>query len=132
MSAFETIRLPEAKLEVAPDASRVRILARHSAGSMAQFELAPGQISRPVAHRKVKEIWFVLSGRGQMWRRQGAREEIVPLEPGVSLTIPLGTHFQFRADPDGPLSILGVTVPPWSGVQDAFDVEGPWAATARS
>jgi len=129
MSAFETIRLTDAALEIAPDDSRVRMLARHADGSMAQFELAPGQISRPVAHRKVEEIWFVLSGHGKIWRRQGTREEIVALEPSVSLTIPLGTHFQFRANPDGPLSILCVTTPPWPGNHEAFGVEGPWAPT---
>ena len=32
-----------------------------------------------------------------MWRRQDEREEIVAVAPGVCLTIPLGTHFQFRA-----------------------------------
>ena len=64
---------------------------------MAHFELQPGQTSKAVAHRTVEEIWFFLAGRGQMWRRQNDREEIVAVEPGVCLTIPLGTHFQFRA-----------------------------------
>ena len=113
----------------APDGSRVRVLPRLSGGSMVQIELVAGQVSRPVAHRTVEEIWFVRSGRGELWRRQGAREETVALEPGVSLTVPLGTHFQFRADADGPLSILCVTLPPWPGDQEAFGVEGPWAPT---
>ena len=52
---------------------------------------------KAVAHRTVEEIWFFLAGRGQMWRRQDDHEEIVTVEPGVCLTIPLGTHFQFRA-----------------------------------
>jgi phosphate/sulfate permease len=34
-------------------------------------------------------VWFFLSGRGEMWRRQGDREAIVDVFPGVCLTIPL-------------------------------------------
>ena len=49
------------------------------------------------AHRTVEEIWFFMNGRGEMWRKLDNHEEIVPVEPGVSITIPLGTHFQFRS-----------------------------------
>jgi mannose-6-phosphate isomerase-like protein (cupin superfamily) len=45
------------------------------------------------------------------------------------VTIPLGTHFQFRADPDAPLAFVAVTMPPWPGADEAFVVEGPWRAT---
>ena len=51
-----------------------------------------------------------LSGRGEMWRRQGAREEVVAVQAGVCLTIPLGTHFQFRSLGDQPLAAVGVTM----------------------
>jgi len=33
---------------------------------MAHFHLPAGQVSRAVRHRTVEEIWFVLSGRGEM------------------------------------------------------------------
>jgi len=46
---------------------------------MAHFELAAGRVSRAVAHHTVEEIWYILSGRGRMWRRQGDRQETVPL-----------------------------------------------------
>jgi mannose-6-phosphate isomerase-like protein (cupin superfamily) len=97
---------------------------------MAEFELAAGRVSAAVAHRTVEEIWCVLSGRGEMWRRQGSREEIVALEPGVCLTIPPSTHFQFRALGDGALRVLGVTMPPWPGDDEAILVPGPWTPTA--
>ena len=38
----------------------------------------------------------MVAGRGEMWRR-GEREEVVALAPGMALTIPVGTHFQFQA-----------------------------------
>jgi mannose-6-phosphate isomerase-like protein (cupin superfamily) len=96
---------------------------------MAHFELPPGQTSRAVMHRTVEEIWLVLSGRGEMWRKQGGREEIVPLEPGVCLTLPSGTHFQFRSANDQPVAVVGVTMPPWPGEGEAIVVAGPWHPT---
>ena len=96
---------------------------------MAHFTLAAGETSIAVAHRTVEEIWFVLSGRGEMWRKQDAREEIVTLEPGVCLTIPLGTRFQFRSTGSEPLAAVAVTIPPWPGDDEAFEVVGAWPPT---
>jgi mannose-6-phosphate isomerase-like protein (cupin superfamily) len=96
MTPFDTKRLTAAPDNVAPDGSDVRVLLALARGSMAHFELSPGQISKAVTHRTVEEIWFFLSGRGEMWRAQdGQPETIVPVESGVCLTIPLGTHFSF-------------------------------------
>ena len=97
MPDFETRPLPAEPDARAPDGADVRILLRLAGGSIAHFALGPGRVSRAVTHRTVEEIWYVLGGRGEMWRRQGDRESVVALEPGVCLTIPLGTHFQFRS-----------------------------------
>lgn len=126
MTAFATKRLPTQPDVVAPDSSDVRILLGLERGGMAHFELAPGRISKAVAHRTVEEIWYVVGGRGEMWRRQGAREEVVAVEPGVCLTIPLGTHFQFRSLGAEPLAAVGVTMPPWPGEGEAYEVRGKW------
>ena len=123
---FATKRLPVERDDVAPDLSDVRILLGLRGGGMAHFELAPGRTSKAVTHRTVEEIWLFLSGRGEMWRKQGAREEVVSVERGVCLTIPLGTHFQFRAFGDEPLAAVGVTMPPWPGAGEAYDVPGKW------
>lgn len=132
MSLFDTKRLAAERDAVAPDGSDVRILLGLTGGGMAHFELAPGQTSKAVTHRTVEEIWFFLSGRGEMWRRQsGQQETIVPVEPGVCVTIPLGTHFQFRSLGPEPLAALGVTMPPWPGEKEAIIVEGKWQATVR-
>lgn len=98
---------------------------------MARFELAPGRVSRAVVHRTVEELWHVVAGRGELWRRHGARAEVVPLESGVTATIPLGTAFQFRAAADAPLIIVAVTMPPWPGDDEALVVAGPWSAEPR-
>lgn len=130
MTEFMTLRLPADPTVVAPDGSDVRVLLRLPGGSMAHFELAAGKVSRAVVHRTVDETWFVLAGRGQMWRRQGRREEIVALEPGVCLTIPCGTLFQFRAAADEAVSAVAVTMPPWPGEAEAMPAIGPWVAGA--
>lgn len=123
---FETTRLPDEPDAVAPDGSDVRVLLRLTGGSAAHFELAADRTSRAVAHRTVDEIWYVLSGNGEMWRRQQDRQETVSLEPGTCLSIPAGTHFQFRATGAGPLTAMAITMPPWPGEDEAFEVPGPW------
>ncbi|HXJ64866.1 MAG TPA: cupin domain-containing protein [Actinomycetota bacterium] len=123
---FDTKRLPGSPDVVAPDGSDVRVLLTLEGGGMAHFELAPGRTSRAVAHRTVAELWYVLAGHGEMWRRQAEREEIVPMEPGVCLSIPTGTRFQFRSIGNTGLSVLGVTMPPWPGPDEAFEVDGIW------
>lgn len=126
---MKTKRLPADPTTTAPDGSDVRVLLALGGASMAHFELAPGRVSVAVVHRTVDEIWYVLSGHGRMWRKQGVREEIVDLEPGLCLTIPCGTHFQFRAADSGPLAILGAVLPPWPGDDEAMVVPGLWHPT---
>ncbi|MEU8546176.1 cupin domain-containing protein [Streptomyces roseoverticillatus] len=110
---FETSRIADAVEVTAPDGATVRPLCSlPGTASSAQFALAPRQVSKAVSHVSVEEIWFITTGSGEMWRRQYGREEITVLEPGVCLTIPLGTTFQFRAGPDG-LCAVAVTIPPW-------------------
>jgi mannose-6-phosphate isomerase-like protein (cupin superfamily) len=123
---FATKRLPSTPDVVAPDGSDVRILLALHGGSMAHFELAPGRTSVAVAHRTVEEIWFVLSGRGELWRKHGAHEEVVVLERGTCITIPLGTHFQFRSLGSDLLTAVAITMPPWPGPDEADPVPGKW------
>ncbi len=119
--------LPAQHDAVAPDGSLVRILPSLAGGSMAHFELGAGEVSRPQRHRTVSEIWYVLQGLGRMWRHQdGTDPREIELRPGVALTIPVGTSFQFRNTGREPLAAIGVTMPPWPGEGEAIDADGPW------
>jgi mannose-6-phosphate isomerase-like protein (cupin superfamily) len=129
MAQFATARLPAARDTVAPDGMDVRLLLGLAGGTMAHFELAAGQVSKAVTHRTVEEIWFFLSGRGQMWRRRGKRASIVDVSAGICVTIPLGTHFQLRSSCDAALAAVAVTMPPWPGETEAIVVAGEWAST---
>ena len=126
MRPFETKTLPDLPDVTAPDGSDVRLLVSCDGGSMAHFSLAPGATSTAVCHRTVEELWFITAGDGQMWRSTDGIEEIVDLTSGLSLSIPVGTSFQFRAG-RSPLEAVAVTMPPWPGMDEAFAVDGPWA-----
>jgi mannose-6-phosphate isomerase-like protein (cupin superfamily) len=126
LSEFDTKMLPTAPDVIAPDGANVRVLLALAGGSMAHFELAPGLVSKAVEHRTVEEVWYFLGGRGEMWRRQGTRTEVTAVEPRVCITIPVGTGFQFRSLGAEPLTAVAITMPPWPGMDEAFEVEGLW------
>jgi len=122
----DTVRLSAQPDVIAPDGSDVRVLVRSERGSMAHFELAAGQTSQAVQHREVEELWFVVSGAGEMWLG-GAAPLVVILEVGVSLRIPPGTPFQFRSAGPGPLAAVAVTMPPWPlDREEAVPADGRW------
>jgi mannose-6-phosphate isomerase-like protein (cupin superfamily) len=123
---YEIKMLGEGVDATAPDGTAVRLLLSLAGGSMAHFELPAGAVSHAVTHQTVEEIWFVVSGRGSIWRLQAGVESIDSLTPGTSLTIPLGTAFQFRADAEAPLAFVAITMPPWPGMDEAQPVAGPW------
>lgn len=113
---------------IAPDGSEIRLLATIVQGatraSLCEVRLGPGAVSRPVSHRSVEEIWYVVEGRGDIWRcPPGARADPVEVGPGDSLVIPAGWRFQFRAAPSGPLRLLCYTSPPWPGPDEALPAE---------
>jgi mannose-6-phosphate isomerase-like protein (cupin superfamily) len=126
MTAIITRALPDTYDVLAPDGSEVRILATSQRGSMAHFKLHPAQVSLAVAHKTVEEIWYVTKGSGRMWCASTAGEEITLLRPGVSIAIPAGVSFQFRCDGMDALEAIGVTMPPWPGMDEATAVSGKW------
>jgi mannose-6-phosphate isomerase-like protein (cupin superfamily) len=136
MRKFETKRLPVAPIKVAKDGSEVRLLLDlPDVGGLAHFELGPRETSTAITHQSVEEIWYFVSGLGEMWRNQAGVEEIVPVDPGICITIPLGTEFQFRSFGYVPLAAIGVTIPPWpageAGEKEAVVVNGPWEPTVN-
>ena len=113
---------------LAPDGSRIRLLPALDGGSMVHCSLAPGQVSSPVRHRSVEEIWYFLRGTGELWRKpaEAASGAVVPVGRGTAVDIPLGAHFQFRNTGVNPLEIVIVTMPPWPGEDEAVPVPGFW------
>ncbi len=115
----------------APDGSEIRLLIdqRHqaSAASRVEVTLPAGQVSRPVWHQNVEELWYVLQGQGEVWRcppdTDPAFYAAVAVKPGDSLVIPPHWRFQFRASDAEELRFLCFTVPPWPGDDEAQPAE---------
>jgi mannose-6-phosphate isomerase-like protein (cupin superfamily) len=126
---FETKRINSAPDAIAPDGSEVRLLCGLNRGGMAVFTLPPKAVSKAIAHHTVEEVWYFISGHGRMWRRSGNHKETVDVGPGISITVPTGTHFQFRCDGFESLVAVGATMPPWPGENEAYFVEGEWPST---
>ena len=112
----------------APDGSEIRLLAdgRHGAvkSSVVEVTLPAGQVSRPVYHCTVEETWYILEGRGQVWRCPPGADagSMAPqdVSPGDALVIPTGWSFQFAASPEAALRFLCHTTPPWPGEGEAL------------
>jgi mannose-6-phosphate isomerase-like protein (cupin superfamily) len=100
-----------------------------SCGGMAHGTLPPGRTSLAIRHRTVAEIWFVLGGTAEIWRRLGDIESVETVLPGQSLTIPTGTEFQFRTAGPEPFTFIMCTMPPWPGSEEAMFIEGKWKAS---
>jgi mannose-6-phosphate isomerase-like protein (cupin superfamily) len=127
--SFDTKLISSNPQDVALDGSEVRVLCRVPRASMAHFTLAPKAVSKAIVLPELEEVWYFISGRGRMWRQLAGREDTVDVGPGVCITIPAGTHFQFRSDDFEPLTAIGATMPPWTPEKAGHIVAGCWEPT---
>ena len=114
-----------------PAGAEIRYLMEGDTGNMIHSTVPPGQVNRATVHATVSEFWHVLSGAGEIWRRDENGEEVTVLEPGVSIDVPVGTAFQYRCTGAEPLEFLCVSMPRWPGDDEATVISGPWAPTVR-
>ncbi len=127
---MQTRSFPSTAEARSPAGAEIRYLMEGESGGMIHSTLPAGQVNRATVHATVSEFWHVLSGQGQLWRRDDTGEEMTFLSPGVSIDIPVGTAFQYRCDKAEPLQFLCITMPPWPGDQEATVIDGPWMPTA--
>jgi mannose-6-phosphate isomerase-like protein (cupin superfamily) len=123
---FESNTLGDRIDVIAPDGSEIRFLAQMSRGSFVHCTLPPGGVSLAVRHKSIEEVWYFLSGKGQVWRAQDGEEAVTTAAAGTALTIPTGVHFQFRNTGEVPLHFVIATMPPWPGEQEAERVADFW------
>ena len=110
---MQTRPLPETPDARSPAGAEIRYLMGGTTGDMIHSSVPPGQVNRATVHATVSEFWHVLSGRGEIWRRDESGEEVTVLTPGVSIDIPVGTAFQYRCTGAEALRLLCITMPPW-------------------
>ena len=125
-TTFQTVQLGKDYDCLAPDRSEIRFLSKMDHGSMVHCTLPPHKTSEAVKHKTVEEIWYILEGQGKIWRKNQAEEKIAALHPEVSITIPVGTSFQFKNTGRDSLKILIVTMPPWPGESEAEKIDPYW------
>lgn len=123
---FNSTKLKDSYDYLAPDKSEIRLLQKSDLGEICHCTMPTDKTSTAVYHKTVFEIWYVLSGEGEMWQKKGESEETVRLDTGVAVTIPVGNSFQFRNTGSVPLCILITTMPKWPGPDEAVVTEGKW------
>jgi mannose-6-phosphate isomerase-like protein (cupin superfamily) len=126
---MKTKTLPELPDAKSPAGADIRFLMDGQTGNMIHSTVPPHQVNRATVHATVSEFWFVLEGRGEIWRDNGVESSITVLDPGTSIDIPVGTGFQYRNISDTDLKFICISMPPWPGDSEATFVKGKWVPT---
>lgn len=121
--------LPDRPDGASPAGAEVRLLLESGTGGMIHSTVPVGQTNRAVVHATVNEIWYILEGHGEIWRKDHEQERVTALVPGVAIDIPVGTAFQYRNVGTEPLRFICVTMPRWPGAHESTYVEGKWNPT---
>lgn len=127
---MKTVSLSEKADTHSPAGAEVRFMVEGTGGGMIHCTLPPFQVNKAVIHATVNEIWYVLSGHGEIWRDNGIESSVTTLITGTSIDISPDTVFQYRSVSDEALRFICVTMPPWSSDTEArFVDKGKWVPT---
>jgi mannose-6-phosphate isomerase-like protein (cupin superfamily) len=126
---MQTTSLPDQPDGKSPAGADIRFLLAGATGGMIHSTVPPRQVNRATIHATVSEFWYVLAGRGEIWRDNGVVSCVTALVPGTAIDIPVGTAFQYRNTADAELQFICVTMPPRPGASEASYVEGIWPPT---
>lgn len=123
--------MKQSTLAATPDArspagADIRFIMDGPLANMIHSTVPPGQVNRATVHATVSEFWHILSGEGDIWRRDAPTERITPLRAGTSIDIPVGTAFQYRCTGAEPLRFICISMPPWPGDHEATHLQGAW------
>ena len=110
---MKTTTLPAEPDAKSPAGADIRFLMASQTGNMIHSTVPPRQTNRATVHATVSEFWFVLEGRGEIWRDDRVDSAVTQLTPGTSIDIPVGTAFQYRNVSDQDLD----DVPPGHSLQ---------------
>jgi len=126
---MKTKILPEHADAKSPAGADIRFLGDGATGNMIHSTVPAHQVNQATVHATVSEFWYVLEGRGEIWRDDGAESCITPLVPDTAIDIPVGTSFQYRNVSDVDLKFICIAMPPWPGDSEATYIEGIWEPT---
>lgn len=124
---FETTDLASITSFLSDDGSEIRSLPTVNGVETVHCRLPQGGIIQASRHKTVAQLWYVLSGNGDLWlQTHDGKESVVLLKSGVSVTVPLGYKFQFRNTGMQNLDILIVNTTKWSGPGELIPVKNHW------
>ena len=123
---MKTTLLPEHPDAKSPAGADIRFLMDGKTGNMIHSTVPPRQVNKATVHATVSEFWYILEGRGEIWRDDGVESCVALLVPGTAIDIPVGTAFQYRNISDGDLKFICIAMPPWPGNSEAAYVKGIW------
>lgn len=126
---MKTTLLPEKPDAKSPAGADIRYLMDSELGNMIHSTVPPHQTNRATVHSTVSEFWYVLEGRGEIWRNDEVDSNVTDLVPGTSVDIPVGTSFQYRNVSNQDLKFICIAMPPWPGESEATYVDGIWEPT---
>ena len=112
--------------------TQIRYLLKTERGDITHAVCPPGETSPVHFLPELFEAYYVLAGRGEIWRQISDREEITALRPGRLVQIPAGTRFQYRAYSDASLVFLVVVLPTWREELFHLVEGGPWTVGGES
>lgn len=126
---MKTTILPGQPDARSPAGADIRFLMDGQGGNMIHSTVPPQQINKATVHATVSEFWYILEGKGEIWRDDGSQRSITELVPGTAIDIPVGTSFQYRNISDMDLKFICISMPPWPGDSEATFIEGKWQPT---
>lgn len=126
---MKTTHLPEHPDAKSPAGADICFLMDGERGNMIHSTVPPHKVNRATVHATVSEFWYILEGRGEIWRDDGVESFVTELLPGTAIDIPVGTAFQYRNVSDEDLKFICIAMPPWPGDSEATYVNGVWQPT---
>ena len=123
---MKTITLPDQPDAKSPAGAEIRFIMDGDTGNMIHSTVPPHQINKATIHQTVNEYWYILEGRGEIWRDNGSESSVTLLIPGTSIDIQPGTSFQYRNISDDELKFICIATPPWPGDSEATYIDGIW------
>jgi mannose-6-phosphate isomerase-like protein (cupin superfamily) len=126
---MKTTTLPDQPDAKSPAGADIRFIMDGEKGNMIHSTVPPHQVNKATVHATVNEFWYMLEGRGEIWRDNGSESSVTLLVPGTSIDIQAGTTFQYRNVSEVDLKFICIAMPPWPGDSEAIYVKGKWQPT---
>lgn len=119
----------DAAYESPSGASEIRLLLQRRNGEITHATCPAGKVAQAATVGPLAEMYYVIAGRGRLWRRASGYEGVTRLAPGRWAAMPPGTKFQYRAESDSDLVFLVVVTPKWSADHHQLVEDGRWSNT---